>query len=788
MSKKILIVLGTRPEIIKLAPLILMLKDSSLKHDFTVASTSQHEELLDEQLDYWQITPDYFLTSSPFKGNLVRLLSHTLSGLQDIIDQVGTIEYILVQGDTNTSLACANLAFLNQLKLIHVEAGLRTFDLRNPFPEEFNRNIASKVAYFHFAPTELSKTNLMNEGVDPSKIMVIGNTVIDALRHVTNHTRTGTEEKRNLVLITLHRRENIEKNYLVLVDTVYELANKHPELKFIWITHPNCLNEIREGMPPLQNIEIHHHIPYNDFVSLYGSAKMIITDSGGVSEEAIHLGLPVIIFRLKTERIEAVDVNYPMIVTIKKQEIISFFNTALDQPNTAHYSYGNGNASLQIMNWLSDEIEAGSYDTVIIGGGPAGTGLLLKTLKDGPANPFFEKRIALIEKSSDLIKGTITQYDINSDTFSDVFLECLDGSTGAFINTNEIQAEIEAIRAFKGKAIPLKSLENYYNKLGALLKEHLESTGKSRFFMESPVTEVILNDNGTYRVFMAGKKQPLITKSLIIATGGRPNHLTQNSLFNKTFPLDQFSGKFVHSDSLLKSGVPEDLKTALFKKPNIVIVGGSHSAFSAAHLLLHSKENYNFGSGNIKIWCRSLPKVYFPTKEDALENGYSDFTDHDFCPVTKKLYRLAGLRMDGRTLYMNMLGLNQVDTEKRLSLKLFTDQQQDLESDLHKATIIILAFGYKLNLFPFYNEQQDPILFKGEETGHWVNQHCEMLDANGFVIPNLYASGLATGFIPGGKLGGEPSFEGQTNGIWYYQNAIAEEIITRLQDKKLSAV
>ncbi len=788
MSKKILIVLGTRPEIIKLAPLILELKASELKESFIVASTSQHEELLDEQLNFWQINPDYFLTSYPFKGNLVRLLSHTLSGIQDILDQVKTIEYIIVQGDTNTSLACSNLAFLNQIKLIHIEAGLRSFDFKNPFPEEFNRSIASKVAYFHFAPTELSKTNLINEGIDPSKIMVVGNTVVDALHLVKKNNKETLNDDQKIVLITLHRRENIDKNYLTLIDIVCELAIEHPELNFIWITHPNCIESISSRMPHLENIKIQNHIPYNDFISLYASAKMVITDSGGVSEEAIHLGLPIVIFRLKTERLEAINFNYPMIVSIKKNEIISFFNRTLNQTNNTKYSYGCGNTSLTIMNWLNQEINSTTYETIIIGGGPAGTGLLLKALKDGNNN-FFEKRIALIEKSSQLIKGNITQYKVNSDTFSDVFLECLEGSTHEFINVNELKNEIDTINLFKGQSIPLEKLDTYYNKLGALLKEHLESHEKCTFFMNSSVTKVIRKDNGTYQVLMAGQNQSINSKNVIIATGGMPLHInTESTLFDGTIALHNFSANSLHSDSILKYGIPENQLIKLKKKSKIVILGGSHSAFSVAHLLLTSKEQYNFESGDIKIWCNSLPKIYFPTREDAIAHGYFEFTENDFCPVTKKLYRLAGLRMDGRELYMKMLGLNGTDMEKCVDLKTYTDQQTELEMDLNEATLIILANGYKLNIFPFYTEKNNLIKFEGEETNHWVNQNCEMLDDLGEIIPNLFATGLATGFIPKGELGGEPSFDGQTNGIWYYQNAIAERIINNLQNENSSNI
>lgn len=351
MPVKILIVLGTRPEVIKLAPLIKLLKQSELRDQFVLASTSQHDELLDEQLTFWNIVPDYYLTPCPFKKNLVRLLSHTLSGLQDIIEQLQTVEYVVVQGDTNTALACANLAFLNQLKLIHIEAGLRSFDLKNPFPEEFNRIVASRVAHFHFAPTELSKQNLINEGVKNEHIAVVGNTVIDALMQIRN-VDTVPGNKRNLALITLHRRENIDSNYMDLIAIINELASLHPGINFIWITHPNCFSKISSGIIPSKNIEIKPHMPYNDFIALYQHAKIVFTDSGGVTEEAIQLKIPVIVFRKKTERLEPLETNYPMILSMKKEEIVSFFGKTLIEENVNTYSYGNGKASEEIVKWL----------------------------------------------------------------------------------------------------------------------------------------------------------------------------------------------------------------------------------------------------------------------------------------------------------------------------------------------------------------------------------------------------------------------------------------------------
>lgn len=365
-----MIVFGTRPEVIKLAPLIAALKESSLKHRFITVSTSQHTDLLTEQLNCWKIIPDYFIPNA-HKGKLARMLSHTLSGLQDITDQVPSIEYIIVQGDTNTSLAAANFSFLNRLKLVHIEAGLRTYDYKNPFPEEFNRAIATKAAYFHFAPTETAKENLLKEGVAESDIMVIGNTGIDALHHLNLHK---PETRHSDILITLHRRENIDNNYLVLAEVINELAGRFTGFNFKWITHPACSVAIRQAIASTGNIEVYEHLPYDEFVNLYGSAKMIVTDSGGVTEEAIHLGLPVVIFRKTTERTEAISEHYPMIVSLEPDEIMSFFTRHIHQNNSMKYSYGDGHASEKIVEWLEKQLIVAEFDVVIIGGGTAGMG------------------------------------------------------------------------------------------------------------------------------------------------------------------------------------------------------------------------------------------------------------------------------------------------------------------------------------------------------------------------------------------------------------------------------
>jgi len=431
---------------------------------------------------------------------------------------------------------------------------------------------------------------------------------------------------------------------------------------------------------------------------------------------------------------------------------------------------------------MDKELKNRAYDFLIIGGGPAGTGLLLKAMEDGASSKLFENRIAVIERTNNLIKGNITQFNINSDTLSDVFLECLQGNN-TFTDLAELKNEVDLIKTYKGKSIPLVMLDSYYTKLGILLKQSLESSGKCDFILNSNVMKAIQKRDNTYDVFIEGRSNPITAKKVLVATGGVPqNTIDRNTLFAKAVPLHAHQKKCIHSDTFLKNGLPDHFKEALLKNPKIVILGGSHSAFSAAHSFLHSFNLPGFAIDTIKIWSHSSPKIYFNTKEEARDNSYFDYTDADICPVTKRLYRLAGLRMDGRQLYMQMLGLGKLKKEDRVKLIVYKNQKSELEEDLDNAAVIVLAFGYRFNLFPFYNKYGKQIKFKGELNQHWVNERCELLDENGIVVPNAFASGLATGFIPKGKLGGEPSFEGQTNGIWYYQNAIADLIINNISE------
>lgn len=431
---------------------------------------------------------------------------------------------------------------------------------------------------------------------------------------------------------------------------------------------------------------------------------------------------------------------------------------------------------------MSERNKPDLIDVLIIGGGPAGTGLLLKALKDGGRSNFFDGRVALVEQSSQLISGNITQYQVNSDTLSDVFLECLEGEASSFLDVERLREQIEMVKSYKGKAIPLPRLECYFNKLGDLLQEALTAAGKCKFYMNTRVEKVVKCEDGIFKAYLSGGRGPIKARQIVLATGGISKKTSgMDETFAGAVVLTAYADKMIHSDALLRYGLNHDAQIALKNKPKVVVLGGSHSAFSAAHYLLNKMSDIPLVEGDIQIWSTKLPKIYFNNKDEAVASGYRDFGEEDFCPVTGKLYRLAGLRMDGRALYMQMLGVGGGAVENRVMHHVYTNQARALEEQLKAATLIILAYGYRLNMMPFFDADGGEIHFKGSTTNHWVNDNCELLDGEGRVIPNLFATGLATGFIPRGALGGEPSFEGQTNGIWYYQNAIAELIMRRMR-------
>ena len=372
---KILVVFGTRPEAIKMAPLVHALKANS---DFQtqVCVTAQHREMLDQVLDLFNIKPDYDLNVMRPGQDLYDVTSSVLLGMRDVLHQAAP-DVVLVHGDTTTASSAAIAAFYAGVPVGHVEAGLRTYNLRSPFPEEFNRQLVSKLARWHFAPTQSSRTNLLAEGISDSAIYVTGNTVIDALfwtlkridqentRRAELQSRLSKDLRFNwqsepFVLITGHRRENFGDGFLAICTAIKELAAQHPETHFVYPVHlnPNVRKPVFELIADVHNIHLIEPLEYEPFIYLLRHCYLVLTDSGGLQEEAPSLGKPVLVMRDVTERPEAVDAGTVKLVGANTSNIVREVSRLLADSHAyktmsmAHNPYGDGQAAAGILTAL----------------------------------------------------------------------------------------------------------------------------------------------------------------------------------------------------------------------------------------------------------------------------------------------------------------------------------------------------------------------------------------------------------------------------------------------------
>ena len=366
--KKVLLVFGTRPEAIKMAPLVHEFQKSH-KFETKVAVTAQHREMLDQVLDFFEIEPDFDLGLMKPNQNLFTLTSDIILGLKDILEDFSP-DYVFVHGDTTTTLATSLASFYNGSKVCHIEAGLRTYNKLSPFPEEINRQLTSRITDYHFAPTEQSKTNLLSENVLEKDILVTGNTVIDALFQSLEKVKANwstTIEKlaarlgdKQIILVTGHRRENHGAGFLNICEALKEIALKKPQVLIVYPVHlnPNVQKPVKEILSDTSNVILIDPLDYKDFIWLMDRSTLIITDSGGVQEEAPSLGKPVLVMRDTTERPEAVDEGTVLLVGTNKELIVS---EALDlltnesrykKMSALHNPYGDGKACTRIVKFL----------------------------------------------------------------------------------------------------------------------------------------------------------------------------------------------------------------------------------------------------------------------------------------------------------------------------------------------------------------------------------------------------------------------------------------------------
>lgn len=360
---KVICVVGTRPEAIKMAPVIKALQAQQWCN-VKVLATAQHRGMLDQVLEFFQIVPDYDLDVMTPNQTLSSLTARILLE----VDKILTVEMpdvVLVQGDTTTVMTVALSCFYRKIAIGHVEAGLRTWDMNNPFPEEANRVITARLAKWHFAPTEGSKENLKKEGVDEGSIVVTGNTVIDALM-LTAEKDVGFElikdPAKKMVLITSHRRENFGDPFVSICNAIKFLAEKNRDIEFVYPVHPNpnVKDVAHDLLGSQENIYLCQPFDYAPFISAMKRAYIIISDSGGVQEEAPALGKPVLVLRDETERPEAVDLGVVKLVGSNYQRIIDEAQRLIDDP--IYYAsiakgvspYGDGKSAERIVNVLRE--------------------------------------------------------------------------------------------------------------------------------------------------------------------------------------------------------------------------------------------------------------------------------------------------------------------------------------------------------------------------------------------------------------------------------------------------
>lgn len=370
--KKILLVFGTRPEAIKMAPLVKALQKDTEHFETRVCVTAQHRQMLDQVLEVFGITPEYDLNIMAPNQDLYDITAKVLLGLREVLKDFRP-DTVLVHGDTTTSMAASLAAFYMQIPVGHVEAGLRTYNMLSPWPEEMNRQVTDRICTYYFAPTEQSRANLLQENIDAKKIFITGNTVIDALLMAVDiiSTTAGVKEKmakelqekgytvgdREYILVTGHRRENFGDGFLHICKAIKELAALHPEMDIVYPVHlnPNVQKPVYELLSSLSNVYLISPLDYLPFIYAMQHSTLLLTDSGGVQEEAPSLGKPVLVMRDTTERPEAVEAGTVKLVGTDAEAIVSNVTALLQDKemykrmSETHNPYGDGQACERII-------------------------------------------------------------------------------------------------------------------------------------------------------------------------------------------------------------------------------------------------------------------------------------------------------------------------------------------------------------------------------------------------------------------------------------------------------
>lgn len=373
MLKKVLIIFGTRPEAIKMCPLVKAFNSEIGVFETQVCITAQHREMLDQVLEFFEVEPNYDLDLMKPNQNLYQLTADIITNLKPILEDFKP-DFVFVHGDTTTTMASSISGFYAGAKVCHVEAGLRTFDKYSPFPEEVNRSVTGQIAEYHFAPTQTSKKNLLNENIKENQILVTGNTVIDALQFSAKkvglvefkdaeieNLKSIIDQTKKLILVTGHRRENHGQGFINICNALIQIAKENKDVQIIYPVHlnPNVQKPVYNLLKHVRNIKLIDPLSYPAFVWIMNQSYLIITDSGGVQEEAPSLGKPVLVMRDTTERPEAINAGTVILVGTNTNNIVEETNNLLQnnefykQMSKLHNPYGDGLACKRIVKFIS---------------------------------------------------------------------------------------------------------------------------------------------------------------------------------------------------------------------------------------------------------------------------------------------------------------------------------------------------------------------------------------------------------------------------------------------------
>jgi len=355
---KILFVFGTRPEAIKMLPIYLKFKQNDI--DAKICLTAQHREMLDDVMDFFEISADYDLNLMGKNQTLEELSSLVLKSVGEVLKKE-KFDLVFVHGDTTTTFFSAMAAYYNKIDIAHIEAGLRTYDMYSPFPEEINRQLTSRIAKYHFTPTKISKENLLLENLNHKNIYVVGNSVIDALYLTMNKTNLKTKKDKK-ILITAHRRENFGKGIVNICDAIKKLAEIYKDFEFIYPVHlnPNIQKPVFDMLSNIENVKLLKPQSYFEFVKLMSESYLILTDSGGVQEEALSLSKPVLLLRDTTERVEALNEGAVKLIGTQTSTIIKetqkLIDTKIEYEKMTKVSnpYGDGKTSDKILEVIKN--------------------------------------------------------------------------------------------------------------------------------------------------------------------------------------------------------------------------------------------------------------------------------------------------------------------------------------------------------------------------------------------------------------------------------------------------